>query len=270
MTVTYPLPGLVNPDGRVHLPDQPRWPWWGGPTGPIIRRVLSGGAAASGASGVTTLQATPTGQQADDWMLAFVAAVGGVTTISTPSPGWSEVIPQLTQGSTITGSLWKKKAGTSEAGPYQWDVTASLRMGIIIVAYSGADPNDVIDVGQTSIEGTSAQQLDHNSLVPSAPRCWHLLCTASNSAAPDDNLVTLSPPDPYGEQAETASTHASNANVHMDVADRELPDAGVTGVRTVAITGGVNRQLVGIEAILRVPTSMPYPYYQISQYAGFY
>ncbi len=219
---------------------------------------------------MSTLSVNPTGQQELDWAVALVGAVGGATVISTPSPGWSEIIPQVNQSNTTTGSLWKKHCLPDEAGPYQWDASLSIRMGIIVIAYSGADPNDLIDKGQTSAEGALAQQLDHNSLQPSTPRCWHLMATVSNSAAPDDNVITFTEPGAYYEYADIASTHATNANCRLALADAELPDASATGVKSVLITGGVNRQLVGLEAILRIPTTDPTAEYVLSQYAGFY
>jgi len=203
-------------------------------------------------------------------MVALVGGVGGIATLTTPSPGWAEVVPQVNQGNTTTGSLWKKKAGAGEAGPYQWDSSLSVRMGIIVIAYSGPDPENLIDGTQVSAEGANAQQLDHNSLTPSQQQHWHMLGVVSNSAAPDDNVVTWTQPGAYGEQAEIASTHATLANVHMALSDRELPSGAATGVQSNLITGGVNRQLVGLEAIVRVPTIDPIVPYQLSQYTGFY
>jgi len=223
-----------------------------GQAGPITRRALAANTAASSTS-TSSLSVTPTGQVEGDWMLAFVATVGGANTITSAS-GWTEVGTQVTQATTTTGSLWKKKAGASEAGPYQWDGASARRMGIIVVAYTGADPTDVIDGANVSAEGATAQQLDHDSLTPGAAFDWHILCTCSNTATPDDDAVHFNQPAGYAEQAEISSTHASSANVRMALADRELLDTSATGVASVTIDGGVNRSLVGFEVVIRVPS----------------
>lgn len=220
---------------------------------PIARRTLASNTAASSAT-VSSISVTPTGQQENDWMLAFAASVGGANTISSAS-GWTEVGTQVTHATTTTGSFWKKKAGVSEAGPYQWDGLNARRMGVIILAYVGADPTDMVDGSNVSSEGATAQQLDHDSLTPGSPDNWHILGTCSNSASPDDNAVHFNQPANYVEQAEIASTHATSANVHMALADRELPDASATGVQSVTIDGGINRALVGLEVIIRAPSA---------------
>jgi len=150
-------------------------------SGPITRRTLAANTAASSTT-TSSLSVTPTGQVENDWMLALVASVGGANTITSAS-GWTEVGTQFEQATTTVGSLWKKKAGAAEAGPYQWDGLNARRMGIIVVAYTGPDPTDVVDGANVSSEGATAQQLDHNSLTPGAAFDWHILATCSNSAS---------------------------------------------------------------------------------------
>jgi hypothetical protein len=231
----------------------PRRPSVLGVPGPITRRTLAANTADSGASSVTTLQVTPTGQVEGDWMLAFVATVGGANTITSAS-GWVEVGTQVTHATTTTGSLWKKECGAGEAGPYQWDGASSRRMGIIVVAYTGADPTDLVDGANVASAGATAQQFDHGTLTPGAAFDWHILATCSNSATPDDDAVAFTQPAGYAEQAEISSEHATSANVRMALADRELPDTSATGTQSVTITGGVSRSLVGLEVVIRVPT----------------
>jgi hypothetical protein len=191
-----------------------------------------------------------------NWLVAAVGSVGGANVISAASEGWTEIVPQVNQGTTTTGSLWKKRAGPGEAGPYQWDGDNARRMAIIVIAYEGPDPSDLLDVGQASAEGASSQQLDHDSLNPSELRHWHLLATFCNSSSPDDGAVSpFGHPIGYNKYAEIASTHATSANVHMALADRELFSAAPIGVQSVTISGGVNRQLVGLEFVIRVPVA---------------
>jgi hypothetical protein len=211
---------------------------------------------ASSSTSTSSLQVNPSGMREGNWLVAAVGSVGGANVVSAASEGWTEIVPQVNQGTTTTGSLWKKRAGPGEAGPYQWNGDNARRMAIIVIAYDGPDPSDLLDPGQASAEGASAQQLDHNSLNPSELRHWHLLATFSNSSSPDDGLVTFDQPPGYNEYAEIASTHATSANVHMALADRELFATAATGVQSVTISGGVNRQLVGLELILRVPVAV--------------
>src|SRR6266508_4507388 len=223
--------------------------------GPIVRRALTADTAVSGGTSVNSLSISPTGMVQDDWLLFFVVSVGGVSTHSNTAGGCTDLGSQFLQGSTTAVSMWKKKAGVAEAGPYTFDAGAARRWAIIATCWTGADPTDVVDGANVSSEGAAAQQLDHNSLTPGAAFDWHIIATASNTTAPDDGLVSFAQPGGYEELAEVASTHATSANARASLAVRELPDTSATGVQSVTITGGVNRQLAGFEVVIRVPAT---------------
>src|SRR6266508_2184630 len=224
-------------------------------SGPITRRILAADTAVSGGTSVNSLSISPTGMVQDDWLLFFVVSVGGVSTHSNTAGGCTDLGSQFLQGSTTAVSMWKRKCGAAEAGPYTFDAGAARRWTIIATCWTGADPTDVVDGANVSSEGAAAQQLDHNSLTPGAAFDWHIIATASNTTAPDDGLVSFAQPGGYEELAEVASGHATSANARASLAVRELADTSATGVQSVTITGGVSRQLAGFEVVIRVPAA---------------
>jgi len=272
-TVIHPGRGPFYAGARFSKSPRSTQPLSTASAGPITRRTLGGFAAGSGASSVTSFSVTPTGQVQGDWLLAFVSTVGGTATHTNSVGGFTEIGTQVTQAATTTVSLWKKLAGVGEAGPYTFDVATGRRFAIIVTAWTGADPADLVDGVNVSSEGATGQQLDHNSLTPGAAFNWHILGTASNTATPDDAVVTFNPPAGYIELAEVWSAHTASANARASLAARELLDTAATGVQPVTINGGVDRSLAGFEVVIRVPTGVVTPERVpalASQYGGYY
>lgn len=214
----------------------------------LATRSLSANTVSTGVSAATSLSVSPTGMVTDDWLIFAVVSVGGAATHSNTAGSCTQVGSQLTQGNTTTLSLWKRKAGASEAGPYTFGFGASLRAVVIARAYSGGDTSNIVESSPTLVSD-SAQSLAVTGVDPAADGGWHLLLEAANSVA--GGATNFSQPTNYTERHDVASAHPSNANACLGFAERVLPDAAATGNQTFTISGGVNRAIVGGSILLK-------------------
>lgn len=223
----------------------------GGPgPGVITERALASNTATSGTTSATTISVSPTGMQQNDWLIFQLTSAGGAATHTNTGGSLTRIHTDFTQANTLVLSTWKKKCGSSEAGPYTFSIGATTRrIGVICHAYAGGNSTDIVEVVGTTA-GASAQSLAIPGVTPGGTLRWHILFEASNSATPDDDAVTFTQPANYTEDNELTSEHATSANARMAYAHRELPDASATGDKTFNIAGGVNRALVGSSIVL--------------------
>lgn len=214
----------------------------------LAERTLASNTNASGASSVTSISVTPTGQQENDWVIVLVIAVGGTASFTNSAGGLSRAhAADLTQGTTTTIATWKKKCGPSESGTtYTFTIPTGRRMAVAVRCYSGGDGTDIVRA-LGALEGVNAQSIDLDS-VDIESGDWHLLLTASNSA--NGGSVNFDPPAGYTEKHDFASTHGTSANACLGWSEDESP-SDPTGVQTVGITGGVNRQIAGGSIVLK-------------------
>jgi hypothetical protein len=82
--------------------------------------------------------AKPTAVVEGDVMLAHITVEGGSGVTITAPTGWTLVV-RTNNGSDIANAVYRKVAGSSEAGPYGFGVGSTRNVVGAIVAYSGVD-----------------------------------------------------------------------------------------------------------------------------------
>lgn len=214
----------------------------------LTERTLGANSSNSSTSSVTSLSIAPTGQQVDDWLIFTVETVGGNTAHRNIAGAAVQVVAATTQGNTTTISVWKKKVTSTSTVTYTFEWDISLRATISVLGWEGGDETDIIEQATTP-NGTNAQSLGITGVTPQGTGRVHILMEASNSAG--GGSVTFTQPANYTEQFDFASAHASNANSCHSTSYRALPDGSAVGSQTFSISGGTNRQLIGVSILLK-------------------
>ena len=178
----------------------------------------------------------PSGVAAGDVLLAQVTynSTGAIT----PPAGWSLVRSDV-NSTLLRQSVYVHVAGSSEPATYTWTLAAAHGAAGAILAYTGVDTTNPVDV---SNGGAS-----HSTAV-TAP--------SMTTTAPGDQLVgffgakgptTFAPPAGMTEQTES-SLNVSGEKITAESADSALGAAGATGVWTAtssALVYGIG-QLVAL------------------------
>src|SRR5262245_10408171 len=215
----------------------------------IAERTLT--AADATATNGTTLSVTPTGMVTDDWMVAVYTTLGGTVTHAAPA-GWTNVASAVQGGTTM--SAWRKKAGSSEAGPYQWDTqqAANRRQTLYVRAFSGVDGTNPLDGSATTGTSASATSFTHSASTASGSGRWWLLATGKGTAAAA--TTTLNTPSGFTETADICSAHASLVNVNEGLHHKSV-SSGSTGTQLVDSPDGGTNPWVGVAFLLTPPGS---------------
>ncbi|MCC6831102.1 MAG: choice-of-anchor C family protein [Thermoleophilia bacterium] len=113
--------------------------------------VLRGRTSTVNGGGASIAIAVPPGTEADDLLLAQVAADGGAGTTITPPAGWT-LIGRTDTGSTAHAT-YRRTATGSEPGSHTWTFGAGVGASGGMVGYSGVEPSSPT-TASTSTSGT--------------------------------------------------------------------------------------------------------------------
>lgn len=198
----------------------------------IAVRTLASNTAST--NGATTLSVSPTGMQENDWLIFWVVSVGGTGAHSNTAGSATRVHNDLSSGSVIVTSSWKKKCGAGEAGPYTFDFGGSSRRAVILCrAYSGCDSTDAVEEAPTQTTA-SATSLAVTGVDPAGTGGLHIVLGASRVASGVTQNFTE--PASYPEQLEVQTNHATNPNADAAWFERALPNASATGSITFTVS----------------------------------
>ena len=180
----------------------------------------------------------PAGVASADVLLAAVSVRGGPTI--TPPGGWT-LVRQDINGSTMRQALFVHVAGASEPSSYTFTLSNAQSAAGGIVAYSGVDTADPIDV--------HGGQLNASSTSITAP--------SITTTGPDRMLVgffgtptlsSMTPPPGMTERYDEAVPSTNTYKVTSGAADGDAASAGATGTRVaIAANSAANiGQLVAL------------------------
>jgi hypothetical protein len=199
---------LSDPPASVTTPVPPALP-------PAFRGASTGTARAA----TSILVATPAGTAPNDVLLASIDMLG--TGAITAPAGWSQVRSDVA-GSTLTKVTFIRVAVAGEPASHRFTFAGQRTASGIIVAYSGVDTAQPIDVSGGQANGSSAT-VASPSVAQSVPnaRLVGLFGIATNAA--------FTPPGGMTERAEIMSG-TGNTKVAGEVADEVHPEPGDTHV----------------------------------------
>jgi hypothetical protein len=237
----------------------------------IVERTLAAATVTTNAA-VQPPPITPTGMVEGDWMLAQFSSIGGAATHAAPD-GWARQGSQVTSGGASM-SVWRKRAGATEAGPYQFNsgATGNRRMVLQIRAFTGADPTAPVEGEPGVVVETNATSLTHPALeVAGENRRWVLFTAKATATA--DTTSTLNTPAGFVETADTTTTSATlantNAGIHHNQVSGTSPDtysdvyddiygssSGSTGPQAVTSPDAGTRIWLGLSLLL-APAAAP-------------
>jgi hypothetical protein len=149
----------------------------------------------------------------------------------TPPSGWT-----LVRGDSWTGNLWSQSiyyhvVTGPEPASYTWTVSTNDSLAGTIVAYSGVDTDNPINVngGQTNAQGTS---IGAPSVTPTANNSMLLWFYGARLDQ------TITPPAGQTTRASAVSNRSpGNANADVLVAEESQTTAAATGTRTATLGG---------------------------------
>ena len=189
----------------------------GGGGGAIAFRAAS---SANNATATTLVLPKPSGVVAGDALLAAVA-VRGQPAI-TPPAGWT-LVRQDVNGTTMRQAVFVHIAG-SEPGPYTFTFASAQSAAGGIVAYSGVDTSDPVDVhgGQLNAASTS---MTAPSVTTTGPD--RMLIAFFGLPA----LSSMTPPGGMTERYDVTVPSTNTYKVTTGSADQSVAATGATGTR---------------------------------------
>ncbi len=197
----------------------------GSGSGVIVLRSVS---SASNNAAAALVVPKPAGVASGDVLLAQVT-YNSTGTITAPA-GWSQVRSDV-NASYLRQSAFVHVAGAGEPGSYTWTLAAAHGAVGAILAYTGVDTSNPVDV--------SSGGAGHSRSV-TAP--------SLNAAAAGEQLVglfgakgpvTFTPPAGMSEQSEVSFTTVSGEKLADESADAALAAPGATGNRSATASATV-------------------------------
>jgi hypothetical protein len=213
-----------------------------GPTGPITFRAASTG---SNTTATTLVLPKPAAVVAGDAMLATVGARGNP--VITPPAGWTLVRLDLT-GGTIRQAIYVRIAGASEPASYSFGLSVAQSAAGGIVAYSGVDPANPVDVHGGQLNTSSTAVVAPSVTTTGANR---LLVTLGAIAI----NTTFTAPAGMTERFDHQTPAANQYKVTVTAADATVAATGATGTRT--LTAANAQQSAGQTVALRPGAAGP-------------
>ena len=186
--------------------------------------------------------AKPTGVVSGDVLMAAVS-VRGLPTITPPS-GWSQVRSDV-NGTVMTQATFSHLAGGSEPASYTFTFSTSVSAAAVgILAYSGVDPVNPVDV--------SAGQANASSTSITAPTMTvHVADTYLIGVFGIGNDPTFTPP--AGTTERFGFTVVGDYKIGLEVTDEARLNAGASGTR-VATTSKSAANLGQLVALRPIPS----------------
>lgn len=211
----------------------------------------------SATGNASTVVTKPTGTAADDWLLYVVVLLSDVAdtygTLTWPA-GFTEIGSVTSQTGDDTKLLVaKKKAGGSEGADYTASWSRSYYMQGAVLAFSGCDLTDCVDVYATNTDTTS----DTSIVAPSVTPTVTPTMLVSVYQHGDDNGsgglfgARITPPGGQTEAIEIIGD-AAGGYIETAVAYEAITGTSATGTRTATIGYGAKRSL-GFSILLREP-----------------
>ncbi|MGH2477889.1 MAG: Ig-like domain-containing protein, partial [Candidatus Limnocylindrales bacterium] len=187
------------------------------PSGPAFR----GATSAANVTATTLVLPRPAATVAGDVLLANIAARGNPS-FSGPA-GWTLVRVDIS-GSTVRQAVFVHVAGGSEPASYTFTMTKSESAAGGIVAYSGVDTANPIDVhgGQTNASSTS---MTAPSITTTGPN--RLLVAFFGTATLTSQIAPAGMTERFDEAVPSSNKYKVTAGAH----DELLAGAGSTGSR---------------------------------------
>lgn len=181
---------------------------------PVAHRSASSNASSS----TTSLSVTaPSGIVDGDWLYGVVAWRDTVTL--TPPSGFSQVHDQDAYDGQNRFRVYRKKAA-GESGSYAWGLSSAQRISVGMIAVSGADQTEPVDVATAGNSGSSSSP-QAQALDPTVPNT--LLVFFGTSRA-----TSWTPPSGMTERVDVDG----GVSVHIATEDY-APDTS-TGTRTAS------------------------------------
>jgi Bacterial Ig-like domain (group 1) len=206
-------------------------------------------ASAAGSMGATTLVIPkPTGVVADDFLIAGVTVRDNPTI--TPPSGWTFLRRDPVSPTTVTQAIYYKVAGASEPASYTWTFSSSQKASGGIIAYTGVDNSNPIDVHS----GNSGSGM-------------MLTALSVTTTAPDDMIVGffgiarstgITAPSGMTERFQVqAGGGAADTKTTSEGSDVTQSTIGATGNKTATASQGADwvAQLVALRAKRQRATS---------------
>ncbi|MCA1832871.1 MAG: DNRLRE domain-containing protein [Actinobacteria bacterium] len=186
-------------------------------------------ASAHNNAGVDTTLVTPTpaGVLAGDVMIAAIAT-RGVATVSAPT-GWNQIGTGIANGSSMTVRSYWKLANGSEPASYAWTLSEAKAATGSIVAYSGVDSTNPIDVtaGSSNLSNSTSIVAPSVTTTAANERVVGLFATMA-TATP----ALINPPTGMVERGEDSADANAQPPATLEVADFVQSMAGATGDKT--------------------------------------
>ncbi|HET7168477.1 MAG TPA: Ig-like domain-containing protein, partial [Candidatus Limnocylindrales bacterium] len=194
--------------------------------------------SADNATATSLVIPAPAGAVSGDVLVAAVSVRGGPTI--TPPAGWT-LVRQDINASTMRQALFVHVAGGSEPSSYTFTLSNAQSAAGGIVAYSGVDPANPVDVhgGQVNAASTS---ITAPSVTTTGPD--RVLVAFFGTPA----LTSMTPPSGMTERYDEAVPSTNTYKVTSAAADGGAASAGATGTRVaVAANSAANiGQLVAL------------------------